>query len=359
MLACLTHFSAFLTNFRRHFGTFIEVISTQILNSRIQLDYLYRHAKYQICSVSKSTLNFCLKIGFKFAWPFAICPFFLLSIPHFALLTFCAVFIIVLIEKGQFVIVMKVVVGKSLFEHCCEQHLDFQWLSQSAFTIFSSSVSASTFFPVSPLYPVCPISFVPFFCILSQDDVLCRIACLPPPSFPLFRRCCCCCCRCCSLTWTLHIKNFFFYHHHHKDREKKKKVEAKCNIFPSSSRSNSQHIFLCRRLRRSRSSSVGNRSKEVKSKRSAITEEKNGKRERRKKDVWRDGGGGGGGGGGGAERVVHLCPSTMQNIERKEKERKKVDFPLFLLHFKKRLFRFFSFFSLSLFFFQHFPNDRY
>lgn len=120
-------------------------------------------------------------------------------------------------------------------------------------------------------------------------------------------------------------------------------MEAKCNIFPSSSRSNSQHIFLCRRLRRNRSSSVGNRSKEVKSKRSAITEEK--KRERRKKDVWRDGGGGGG-----AERVVHLCPSTIQNIERKEKERKKVDFPLFLLHFKKRLFRFFSFFSLSLLF---------
>ena len=70
VFACVTHFSAFLTNFRRHFGTFIEVISTQILNSRIQLDYLYRHAKYQVCSVSKSTLNFCLKIGFKFAWPF-------------------------------------------------------------------------------------------------------------------------------------------------------------------------------------------------------------------------------------------------------------------------------------------------
>ena len=77
VLACLTHFSAFLTNFRRHFGTFIEVISTQILNSRIQLDYLYRHAKYQICSVSKSTLNFCLKIGFKFAWPFYCCHWIL------------------------------------------------------------------------------------------------------------------------------------------------------------------------------------------------------------------------------------------------------------------------------------------
>ena len=70
VFACVTHFSAFLANFKRHFGTLKLVISPQILYSRIQLDYLYRHAKYQVCSVSKKGLIFCLKIGFKFAWPF-------------------------------------------------------------------------------------------------------------------------------------------------------------------------------------------------------------------------------------------------------------------------------------------------
>lgn len=213
----------------------------------------------------------------------------------------------------------------------CLHHLFFFSLSFNFFSSFPALPSLPNLFCPILLHPLSRRCFVPH--LLSSSPVISPFPPLLLLLLPL-------------LLFDLNsASKKLFYHHHHKDREKKKKVEAKCNIFPSSSRSNSQHIFLCRRLRRSRSSSVGNRSKEVKSKRSAITEEKNEKRERRKKDVWRDGGGGGG-----AERVVHLCPSTMQNIERKEKERKKVDFPLFLLHFKKRLFRFFSFFSLSLLF---------
>ncbi len=38
VFACVTHFSAFLANFRRHFETFRLVISPQVLYSRIQLD---------------------------------------------------------------------------------------------------------------------------------------------------------------------------------------------------------------------------------------------------------------------------------------------------------------------------------